>query len=103
MSVLAKSRTGTKLSRGNLIKFTINDWKKSNTALDYNYPCLKDVGFFFFPVAVVHELISIGKCSEMDIILDLWLHAIYNDEQVQGSEIGPVFKIGILLVISSST
>ncbi len=82
--------TYTKLSRGNLIKFTINDWKKSNTALDYNYPCLKDVGFFFFPVAVVHELISIGKCSEMDIVLDLWLHAIYNDEQVQGSEIGPV-------------
>lgn len=26
----------------------------------------------------------------MDIVLDLWLHAIYNDEQVQGSEIGPV-------------
>lgn len=26
----------------------------------------------------------------MDIVLDLWFHAIYNDEQVQGSEIGPV-------------
>ena len=26
----------------------------------------------------------------MDIVLDLWIHAIYNDEQVQGAEIGPV-------------
>lgn len=82
--------TYSKLGRGNLIKFTIIGWQKSNTALDYNYPCLKDVGFFFFPVAAVHELISMGKCSEMDIVLDLWIHAIYNDEQVQGSEIGPV-------------
>ena len=80
----------SRLGRGNLIKFTINNWKQHNTALDYNYPCLKDVGFFFFPVASVHELISIGKCSEMDIVLDLWVHAIYNDEQVQGSEVGPV-------------
>ena len=26
----------------------------------------------------------------MDIVLDLWIHAIYNDEQVQCSDIGPV-------------
>ena len=82
--------TYTRLNRNNLVKFSINDWKQHNTALDYNYPCLKDVGFFFFPVAAVHELISMGKCSEMDIVLDLWVHAIYNDEQVQGSELGPV-------------
>lgn len=82
--------TYSRLGRGNLIKFHITDWKKNNTALNYNYPCLKDVGFFFFPIAAVHELISIGRCSEMDIILDLWIHAIYNDEQVQGSDIGPV-------------
>ena len=82
--------TYTRLGRNNLIKFRITDWKQHNTALDYNYPCLKDVGFFFFPVAAVHELISIGKCSEMDIVLDLWVHAIYNDGQVQGSELGPV-------------
>ena len=36
------------------------------------------------------ELVSMGKCSEMDIILDLWMHTIYNDEQVQGSAVGPV-------------
>ena len=82
--------TYTRLGRGHLIKFCITGWKKHNTALDYNYPCLKDVGFFFFPVAAVHELISMGRCSEMDIILDLWVHAIYNDSQVQGSELGPV-------------
>ena len=82
--------TYTRLGRGNLIKFSISGWNKHNTALDYNYPCLKDVGFFFFPIASVHELISMGKCSEMDIVLDLWVHAIYNDGQVEGSEIGPV-------------
>lgn len=80
----------TKLGRGNLIKFSINGWKQHNSAFEYNYPCLKDAGFFFFPIASVHELISMGKCSEMDIVLDLWIHAIYNDEQVQGSEVGPV-------------
>lgn len=82
--------TYSKLGRGNLIKFSITGWNKCNTNLDYNYPCLKDVGFFFFPVSAVHELISVGRCSEMDIVLDLWIHAIYNDEQVQGSDIGPV-------------
>lgn len=42
------------------------------------------------PITTATELISVGRCSEMDIILDLWLSTIYNDEQVQGSEIGPV-------------
>jgi hypothetical protein len=82
--------TYTRIGRGGLIKFSITNWKKNNTAFDYNYPCLKDVGFFFFPISAVHELVSMGKCSEMDIVLDLWVHAIYNDEQVQGSDIGPV-------------
>ena len=82
--------TFTRLGRGNLIKFCITDWKKHNMVFDYNYPCQKDVGFFFFPIAAVHELVSMGKCSEMDIILDLWMHTIYNDEQVQGSAVGPV-------------
>ena len=26
----------------------------------------------------------------MDCLLDLWINTIYNDEQVQGSDIGPV-------------
>lgn len=78
------------LGNRKLIKFKINDWPEHNTALDYSYPCKKDEGFFFFPIAKVHELISMGKCSEMDILLDLWIHTIYNDQAVQGSASGPV-------------
>jgi len=55
--------TYTRLGRGNLIKFSITGWCRSNTNLDYNYPCLKDVGFFFFPVSAVHELISMGSST----------------------------------------
>lgn len=84
------------LDRGKVIKYKIRDWKKHNTVLDYNCPCQKDTGFFFMPVVIATELISAGRCSEMDILLDLWLSAIYNDSQVQGSEIGPVvyFRTG---------
>ena len=56
--------------------------------LDYNYPCQKDAGFFFFPVEFVHELISMGNCSEMDIVLDLWIHVATTMDQVQGFSIG---------------
>lgn len=78
------------LDRGKVIKYKIRGWKNHNTVLDYNCPCQKDTGFFFMPVITATELVSSGRCSEMDIILDLWLSTIYNDEQVQGSEIGPV-------------
>lgn len=78
------------LDRGKIIKYKIRDWNKHNTVLDYNCPCQKDTGFFFLPLTIATELISVGRCSEMDIVLDLWLSTIYNDEQVQGSEIGPV-------------
>lgn len=50
----------------------------------------KDSGFFFIPVSTATELISAGRASEMDVILDLWISAIYKDQQVRGSEIGPV-------------
>lgn len=63
---------------------------KDNTVLEYNFPCKKDDGFFFFPIAKVHKLISMGKCSEMDMLLDMWIHTIYNDPSVQGSYSGPV-------------
>lgn len=80
----------SKLGRGKLIKFKITSWKKNNIVLDYNAPCQKDMGFFFFSVSEVYELISLGKCSEMDIVLDLWMNTIYKDDQVQGSDVGPV-------------
>lgn len=82
--------TFSRLGRGCVLKVKITEWEKFNTALDYNAPCTKDTGFFFFPIHMAEELISMGKCSELDAVLDLWLHAIYNDEQVQGSDIGAV-------------
>lgn len=78
------------LDRGKVIKYKVRDWKKHNTILDYNCPCQKKNGFFFLPVSTAAELISAKTCSEMDIVLDLWISTIYNDKQVQGSKIGPV-------------
>jgi hypothetical protein len=78
------------LGHGNIIKYSVNDWQKHNCVLDYNAPCQKDTGFFFMPVSIATELVSAGKCSEIDAVLDMWLNTIYNDEQVQGSDVGPV-------------
>ena len=75
---------------GRLVKFKILEWEKSNTVLEYNCPCQKDTGFFFFPVSKANELVRLGKCSELDVVLDLWIHTVYNEEQVRGSDIGPV-------------
>ena len=78
------------LGNGKLVKFKILNWHKHNRVLDYNAPCQKDTGFFFLPVSTANELVSQGRCAEMDAVLDLWLNTIYNDEQVQGSDVGPV-------------
>lgn len=82
--------TFTQLGHGHLVKYNIKGWRKHNTVLDYNCPCQKESGFFFMPIAVATELISYGRASEMDVVLDLWLSAIYKDSQVHGSEVGPV-------------
>ena len=81
------------LGRGKVIKYKIRSWKKHNTVLEYNAPCQKDTGFFFLPVSLATELISTNRCSEMDVVLDLWMSAVYNDPQVQGSEMGPVIYL----------
>lgn len=78
------------LGRGHLIKYRIKGWRRHNTVLDYNCSCQKETGFFFLPISIANELISMKRCSEMDIILDLWFSAVYNDTQVQGSFVGPV-------------
>ena len=78
------------LGRRKLVKFKIMGWQKHNRVLDYNAPCAKDTGFFFLPVSIANELLSQGRCSEMDALLDLWINTVYNDEQVQGSDAGPV-------------
>ena len=82
--------TYTVLGHGKLVKFKIKGWHRHNRVLEYNAPCQKDTGFFFLPVSIAAELISMKRPSEMDILLDLWINTVYNDEQVQGSEIGPV-------------
>lgn len=78
------------LGRGNLVKYKIIGWHRHNTVLEYNCPCQKETGFFFLPVTTATELVSADKCSEMDILLDLWISAVYRDDQVQGSFDGPV-------------
>lgn len=80
----------TTLGRGKLIKYKIKGWCKYNRVLDYNAPCQKDSGFFFLPVSTANELVSVGRCSEMDAVLDLWINTVYNDTQVKGSDAGPV-------------
>lgn len=81
------------LGHGKLIKYGINNWCKTNRVLDYNAPCQKQTGFFFLPISVANELVSFGKCSEIDAVLDLWINTIYNDEQVQGSDVAPLVYI----------
>lgn len=78
------------LGRGNLVKYKITNRHRHNTVLDYNCPCQKETGFFFLPVSTAVELVGAEKCSEMDILLDLWISAVYRDDQVQGSFDGPV-------------
>ena len=85
--------TFTRLGHGKLVKFHITNWHQHNCALDYNAPCQKDTGFFFLPGTIANELISHGRCSEMDALLDLWVNTVYNDKQVEGSDIGPVAYI----------
>lgn len=63
----------TLLGRGNVVKYKILHWARHNSALEYNAPCQKDTGFFFLPVSVALELVSSARCSEMDIVLDLWV------------------------------
>lgn len=58
--------TYTLLGRGKLVKYKIKGWCKYNRVLDYNAPCQMETGFFFLPISVANELVSAGRCSEMD-------------------------------------
>lgn len=79
----------SRICRG-IVKYRIADWRRHNTVLDYNCPCQKDSGFFFLPVSTARKLIETGTASEMDAVLDLWISAIYQDDRVAGSNLGPV-------------
>jgi hypothetical protein len=82
--------TFSRHARGQLVKFHITDWELFNTALSGDGLCHKESGFFFLPIAKANELVQLGKCSELDIVLDLWMQAVYNEDRVRGSELGPV-------------
>lgn len=75
-----------------ILRFTISDWKEHCTHLQYNYYSYKGSGFFFFPLPVGRLLLKIARkevgivFSELDAIMDMWLHTILNDPKVRGSE-----------------
>lgn len=79
-----------------ILRFSITDWKRHCTHLNYNYYSYKGSGFFFFPLPIGRQLISASRAagrvvfSELDAIMDMWLHTILNDPKVRGSEFMPV-------------
>ena len=79
-----------------ILRFTISDWKEHCTHLQYNYYSYKGSGFFFFPLPVGRLLLKTARkevgivFSELDAIMDMWLHTILNDPKVRGSEYMPV-------------
>ena len=64
--------------------------------IQYNYYSYKGSGFFFFPLPVGRMLLRVAHktegivFSELDAIMDMWLHTILNDPKVRGSEYMPV-------------
>lgn len=73
-----------------IVRFKISCWPKTNTVLSYSAPCPKDMGFFFFPLKQLSMLIGNDRCSEADMLLDLWLNTVFQDTRVPGSELCPV-------------
>lgn len=79
-----------------IIRFSITNWKEHCTSLQYNYYSYKGSGFFFFPLPVGRMLLRVALktdgivFSELDAIMDMWLHTILNDPKVRGSEYSPL-------------
>ena len=79
-----------------ILRYTITDWKRHCTHLEYNYYSYKGSGFFFFPLPVGRQMIKAAKkagkivFSELDAIMDFWVHTILNDPTVRGSDFAPV-------------
>ncbi len=79
-----------------VIRFEINDWQQHCVFLEYNYYSYKGSGFFFFPLPVGRQLIAASRLagkpvfSELDAIMDMWLHTVLNEPEVRGSEFMPV-------------
>lgn len=60
-----------------IVRLKITCWSKTNTTRTYSAPCPKDTGFFFFPKKQLATLIGSDRCSEADILLDLWLNTYF--------------------------
>ncbi len=79
-----------------IIRYEIIDWKNHCTHLNYNYYSYTGRGFFFFPLPIGRKLLAASKASgklvfsELDAIMDLWLHTVVSDPDVRGSEYMPV-------------
>ena len=77
--------------KNEIIRFTIANWKEHCTSLPYNYYSYKGSGFFFFPLPIGRKLLKVARkttgivFSELDAIMDMWLHTILNDPKVKGS------------------
>lgn len=82
--------------KNEIIRFTIANWKEHCTSLPYNYYSYKGSGFFFIPLPIGRKLLKVARkttgivFSELDVIMDMWLHTILNDPKVKGSEYMPV-------------
>lgn len=91
-----------------ILRFTIADWKEHCTHLQYNYYSYKGSGFFFFPLPVGRLLLKTARkevgivFSELDAIMDMWLHTILNDPKVRGSEYMPVVYYSNILHLSDA-
>lgn len=75
--------------KNEIIRFTIANWKEHCTSLPYNYYSYKGSGFFFFPLPIGRKLLKVARkttgivFSELDAIMDMWLHTILNDPKVR--------------------
>lgn len=79
----------TLLERGDAVRFKILDWGYTNRVLRDD--CRnRDLNGFFLSATIVTDLVGSVKCSEMDILLDLLLSAVYRDSRVKGSYSGAV-------------
>ena len=88
-----------------IIRFSITNWKEHCTSLQYNYYSYKGSGFFFFPLPVGRMLLRVALktdgivFSELDAIMDMWLHTILNDPKVRGSEYMPVVYYSNMVLV----
>ena len=78
------------------IRFELSSWTKYCVHLEYNYYSYKASGFFFFPLPIGRALMKTSAkageriFSELDAVIDMWLHTVYDDPKVIGSELMPV-------------